>query len=72
MGLQSSMAYSKPNDECLPFCAASCMWYERNEEDSTCLNRHEFVCHKHVKEVFRKPDFGGRESAIVFDRLDSK
>ena len=72
MGGQPGTAFPKPDNECLPYCALSCVWYETNDETTTCLNRHNFVCHKHVAEVFRKTEYSGEESSITYEMTDFK
>ena len=41
----------KTLEETCPSCAADCMWYEPNE-DHTCTNRRNFICHVHRAEIF--------------------
>jgi hypothetical protein len=35
-----------------------CVWYEQDPEKGECLNRHDFICHKHREDVFgrNKPE----------------
>ncbi len=39
-----------------PACSQECIWYEPEENEVACINRHEIICQQHRLEIFKPKD----------------